>query len=69
MSIQTRILDGHKITTSYVYPPIPDRDNDWCAYVDEECGPYGWGRTEDEAIQNLLEALEDNRLRREEAHV
>ena len=60
MSTQTRILDGRRIVTSFVYPPVPDRDHDWSAHVDGyEDGPVGWGRTEDEAIQNLIEALED----------
>lgn len=46
-------------------PPIPLRDYDWCAYRDgyEENGDYGWGKTEQLAIDDLLareaEALED----------
>jgi hypothetical protein len=43
------------IQTSYVYPPIPQRDFDWCAYRDPERLPYGWGRTEAEAIADLIE--------------
>ena len=41
-----------KIITRNVYPPIPDRRFDWCAYHDgdEENGGYGWGSTEAEAI-------------------
>lgn len=37
-----------KLITSHVYPPIPDRSFDWCAYVegDEEAGKYGYGATE-----------------------
>lgn len=44
-----------KIITSHVYPPIPWRNNDWCAYYDgtEESGNYGWGETEAEAIADL----------------
>jgi hypothetical protein len=46
-----------RIKTSFLYPPIPDRRQDWCAYYDgREEGPYGYGRTEIEAIQDL----EDN---------
>lgn len=53
-----------KIVTSYVYPPIPWRQFDWCAFIDgeEEAGPYGWGPTEEDAIADLkaeLEARED----------
>lgn len=42
--------------TSHVFPPIPDRRSDWCAYPDgeEENGRYGWGRTEDEAVADLI---------------
>jgi hypothetical protein len=45
------------IVTSHIYPPIPIRDYDWCAYFDgeEETGNYGYGRTESEAKQNLLD--------------
>lgn len=48
--------DKHKIVTSHIYPPIPDRRFDWCAYFDgeEEKGGYGYGRTEQEAIDDLL---------------
>lgn len=46
-----------KIVTSYVFPPIPDRRHDWCAYYDgqEEAGNYGWGRTEAEAIEDFVQ--------------
>ena len=57
-----------EIVTEYVYPPIPDRSHDWCAYdqntyepgdIDGETGLYrgggllGWGATESEAIADL----------------
>jgi len=43
------------IVTTYVFPPIPVRTSDWCAYRDgdEEKGEYGWGRTKGEAIADL----------------
>ncbi len=46
-----------KVITHHEYPPIPDRQFDWCAYFDgeEELGHYGWGRTKLEAIRDLLE--------------
>ena len=46
-----------EIVTSFVYPPIPIRDFDWCAYFDgtEETGRYGYGRTEAEAIEELMD--------------
>jgi hypothetical protein len=42
--------------TNNVYPPIPVRDFDWCAwYADEgeEAGRYGWGSSEVAAIADL----------------
>lgn len=49
-----------KIVTSFVHPPIPIRNCDWCAYRDgeEERGNYGYGITEREAVQDLI-ALEE----------
>jgi hypothetical protein len=47
------------IITSFVYPPIPWRQFDWCAYRDPEHQPYGYGRTEAEAIADFLELEED----------
>lgn len=50
-----------KIWLEYVYPPIPDRRNDWCAYIDgyEENQYYGRGKTKWEALHDLIENLED----------
>jgi hypothetical protein len=47
------------VITECVYPPIPTRDYDWCAYMDgdEECGPYGRGPTERDALIDLCERL------------
>ncbi len=51
----------HKIVTSVSCPPIPTNKFDWCAYLDgtEETGRYGWGATEIEAIQALLDLIEE----------
>lgn len=50
------------IKTTYVHPPIPIRWMDWQACRDgqEEFGPYGTGRTEQEAIQDLLDQEDIN---------
>lgn len=50
------------ILTSHVMPPIPTKACDWCAYVDgeEERGPYGWGRTERDAIADLRDRLDED---------
>jgi hypothetical protein len=50
------------IHTELVYPPIPLRQFDWCATFtgDDECGPQGWGATEDEAIADLRQQAEED---------
>lgn len=48
--------------TSFVYPPIPVRQFDWCAYLEddvENASKYGWGRTEAEAILDLEDLLNE----------
>ena len=52
-----------RIITRHVYPPIPVRLMDWCAYRDgdeENSSRYGWGRTEIEAIADLID-MEDSK--------
>lgn len=52
-----------RIQTTYVYPPIPIRDFDWCAVDDDtydgEGCPIGYGATEQAAVADLLEQIED----------
>lgn len=51
------IKRGRVITTN-VFPPIPVRRWDWCAYHDGEeelSHTYGWGATEKEALVDLEE--------------
>lgn len=50
-----------KIITEYVNPPIPIRYCDWSAVTDdyEPGDPIGRGETEQEAINDLLEQLND----------
>ena len=53
-----------KIVTDYVYPPIPVRDWDWRAYDDDtyDGSPgqvTGWGRTEQEAIEDFKQRWQD----------
>lgn len=55
-----------KILTKHDYPPIPDRQFDWSAVDDDtydgaedsHC-PIGHGATEQEAISDLLEQMEE----------
>jgi len=50
------------IVVTHVYPPIPIRTFDWCAfeYGMEERGYYGYGRTRAEAVEELLQRFEDD---------
>lgn len=49
-----------KVKVIHDYPPIPIRTMDWCAYIDgrEEDGFYGYGRTREAAIRDLIENWE-----------
>lgn len=54
-----------KIRTEHVYPPIPIRSMDWCAWRDgdepNDSGQMkyiGWGPTEADAIQDLRDQIE-----------
>ena len=52
-----------KIVTHYDPKPIPIRQFDWSAYDDETYdgnGPCGYGRTEIDAIADLLEQLRED---------
>lgn len=51
------------IKTSLIYPPVPMRNFDWCAYYEdegEEAGRYGYGATEAEAILDLKVNYEED---------
>lgn len=54
-------MSDRKIITENVFPPIPTREFDWCAYFDgeEERGHYGYGDTKQAAINDLLNLTED----------
>lgn len=51
-----------KIVTSHQRPPIPTNKMDWCALFDgqEESGPYGYGATELDAVNDLLTSWPDH---------
>lgn len=46
-----------RIVLSPVFPPIPTRRFDWCAYIDgeEEEGTYGYGESKQAALNELIE--------------
>ena len=56
-------MTPRKIVTSNTCPPIPWRNFDWCAYrdgdEDNEFAPRGWGATEQDAIDDLMDMEED----------
>lgn len=61
------IINGVKIHTSFDYPPIPVRSMDWLAVTDNYDGAedssnrhqIGHGATEQEAIADLMEQMEE----------
>jgi hypothetical protein len=52
------------IKTSHDFPPIPIRNFDWSAYVDNygEDSPLGRGPSEREAVQTLFQTLDEDQL-------
>jgi hypothetical protein len=63
-------INGIRIHTTHVYPPIPVRSFDWSAVDDNydcDCDqegffsncPIGYGATEEEAIADLIERIEE----------
>jgi len=50
-----------KVITDHIYPPIPVRHMDWCAWFEgeEEAGEYGYGPTEADAIADLLDNADE----------
>jgi hypothetical protein len=57
------LINGIKVSTSFDYPPIPYRGADWSAvddstYDGEGC-EIGRGATEQQAIDDLIEQIEE----------
>ena len=50
-----------EIVVDFIYPPIPLRQFDWCAYRadGDEHSPRGWGRTAEDAAADLLNAEDE----------
>jgi hypothetical protein len=66
----THTINGVKIHTTHEFPPIPDQSMDWSAVddnYDADCDedgffstcPVGRGPTEQSAIADLLEQIEE----------
>lgn len=63
------LIQGWKVRTDCVCPPIPVRDFDWCAYLADHydgaedsrglAAVVGTGATEEKAIDELLEQIDD----------
>jgi hypothetical protein len=56
-----KLIGGHKVVTQYWAKPIPTARWDWSATEEDyDYGrPIGTGATEQQAIDDLLEKLED----------
>lgn len=58
-------INGIKLRTDFIYPPIPIRTHDWSAVTDDYDGaddsncPIGYGATEQQAIDDLIMQIED----------
>lgn len=54
-------VNGLRIRTEHVKPPIPTRAWDYSAVVEgyEPGDPQGWGETEQAAIDDLLQQIEE----------
>lgn len=60
-----RNIDGRRIRTTHEFPPIPARKFDWIAtddstYDGDGHHPMGFGATEQAAIEDLFELLDDD---------
>lgn len=58
-------MSKYTIITEYLFPAIPIRDFDWIAYWDRAASvplKKGYGRTELDAIVNLMDTIEDDDL-------
>lgn len=55
------ITMNRTIITNCIFPPIPDRRFDWCAFYEgeEERGQYGYGATDAEAVTDLTNNYPD----------
>lgn len=49
------------IRVNFIFPPIPDRNFDWCATLDgyEPGDPMGFGKHASDAVDDLNEQLEE----------
>lgn len=57
------VVDGLTIVAINDPPPIPGRHLTWAAWLDglgADASPYGWGETEQEAIDDLMERLRED---------
>jgi hypothetical protein len=57
-------IKGKTIRTDFIYPPIPDRQFDWCAVNDDtydgEGCLIGYGEDEQAAIDDLLHLIDES---------
>lgn len=55
-------VKGFRIRTDHVKPPIPIRDYDYSAVLEdyEPGDAQGWGATEQAAVDDLLQQIQEN---------
>ena len=70
INLKTKNGQTLEIRTSYYQPPMPLRDCDWSAVLRGYDGgdPMGYGRTEQEAIDDLLDQLDEQALTDEDEY-
>jgi hypothetical protein len=56
-----QVVNGRTVHTFFEFPPIPIRTFDFGAVLDgyEPGAPIGWGPTEEQAIADLFEQMDD----------
>lgn len=54
--------NGEHIHIEFLYPPIPNRNFDYCAYLEghEESGNYGYGISPEIAVAELIQGFWEN---------
>lgn len=59
MHLSLFTYNGRKVWIEFVFPPIPTRQFDFCAYLDgdEESGPHGYGSSLYIALCSLIQEL------------
>lgn len=55
-------MTQERIVTTHIFPPIPDRNFDWMAYLENDAEKpwmHGYGPTEQDAIEDLKRLIQE----------